>query len=154
MFTKDDKLSYEQTYDPETEIEHFTTYDESGRLKLTWFVVKGKLTSFWEPPDSPQQLGDRFSEPEGEGNTSNFECHNDLHCDVSHVHYEYLDGDKHTPLSGEWRDAEGNLKLAAYFEYDVDSYHNWTTRRVFLWNPEVGNRILSETDARVITYWK
>jgi hypothetical protein len=60
----------------------------------------------------------------------------------------------HTPLSAEWRDAEGNLKLATYFEYDLDAYHNWTTRKVWVWNPNLGVRTLSQTDARIITYWK
>jgi hypothetical protein len=153
-YAKDGTLSSEQTYDPETGTDHFTTYDEFGKLKLTWTVVQGKVTSFWEPSDSPTQFGDGFIEPKGEGNVDNFDCHNDLRCDISRVHYEYLDGDKHTPLSAEWRDAEGTLQLAAYFEYEVDSYHNWTTRRVWAWNPAIAKRTLFETDSRVITYWK
>lgn len=154
-YTKDNTLSYEQTYDPETEIEHFTTYDELGEVKLTWTVAKGKMISFWEPGNSsPRNFGERFTEPEGESNEDDYDCHSDLHCDLSHVHYEYLHGDKHTPLSAEWRDVEGNLKQAMYFEYEVDSYHNWTTRRVWVWNPDLGQRTLSETDARVIRYWR
>ena len=154
-YTKDNKVSYEQTYDPETELQHFTNYDELGKVNLTWTVAKGKMISFWEPGDSsPNNFGEHFTEPEGAGNVDDYACHSDLHCDLSHVHYEYLDGDKHTPLSAEWRDAEGNLKSAAYFEYEVDVYHNWTTRKVWVWSPDLGLRTLSETDARVISYWK
>jgi len=93
-------------------------------------------------------------EPEGEGSYDNYSCHSDLSCDVSHVHYEYLDGDKHTPRNAEWRDSEGNLMLAAYFEYEVDAFRNWTYRRVSVWNPELGEQTLYETDFRAITYWK
>ena len=154
-YAKDNTLSYEQTYDPETEIERFTTYDEFGKVKLTWTTAKGKMISFWEPGDaSPRNFGEHFTEPEGAGNIADYACHSDLNCELSHVHYEYLDGDKHTPVSAEWRDAEGNLKLAAYFEYNVDAYHNWTTRRVWVWNPDLSQRTLSQTDARAITYWK
>ena len=148
------QVRWEQIFDPESKTDRFTTFDEFGKAKLSWTVVRGKLTSFWEPADSPAQFGDNFIEPEGEGSFDHFACHNDLSCDVSHVHYAYLDGDKHTPLSAEWRDQEGDLKLAAYFEYEVDSHHNWTTRRVWVWNPELGDRTLSETDTRVIAYWK
>jgi len=148
------QLSWEHIDDPEAKTEHFTTFDEFGLVKLTWTFAHGKLTSFWEPPDSPKQFGDNFTEEEGEGSYENFACHSDLRCDISRVHYEYLDGDRHTPKSAEWRDAEGTLKSAAYFDYEVDSYHNWTTRRVWVWSPELGERTLLETDFRVISYWK
>lgn len=153
-YARDGQLSWEQTYDPETEAEHFTSYDEFGKVKLTWTFVKGKI-SFWEASDlPPTEFGAHLTEAVGEGNVDDYACHNDLRCDVSRVHYEYLDGDKHTPISAEWRDAEGNLQLAAYFDYEVDSYHNWTSRRVWVWNPELGQRTPFESDSRVITYWK
>jgi hypothetical protein len=153
-YGKDGELSYEQTFDPETKVDHFTTFDQLGKVKLTWTVTRGKLTSFWEPNDSPSQFGDKFTEPEGDGSIDDFSCHNDLSCDVSHVHYEYLGGDKRTPQSVEWRDSEGNLKFGAYFEYEVDGFRNWTYRRVWVWNPDLGERSLYETDFRFITYWE
>jgi hypothetical protein len=154
VYDKSGELSYEQTFDPAGEVDHFTTFDESGKTNLTWTVVHGKLTSFWERADSPSQFGDSFTEPEGKGNEDNFSCHSDLSCDVSHVHYEYLDGNKHMPQSAEWRDSEGNLKLAAYFEYEVDAHRNWIYRRIWVWNPDLGERTLFETDFRAIAYWK
>jgi len=155
VYQKNGELSYEQIFDPETQTDHFTTFDEFGKVKLTWTVVHGKLASFWELPNSKTaQFGENFTEPAGEGSYDNYSCHSDLQCDVSHVHYEYLDGDKHTPLSAEWRDSEGDLKLAAYFDYQLDSLHNWTRRRVWVWNPDLGQRTLSEIDTRAIAYWK
>lgn len=153
-YDKNGQVTWEQIFDPETKIDRFTSYDELSKMKLTWTVVHGRLMSFWETADSHTQFGENFIEPQGGGTFDNYACRSDLSCEVSHVHYEYLDGDKRTPLSAEWRDAEGNLKLAAYFDYELDSYHNWTTRRVWVWNPELGQRALSETDARMITYWK
>lgn len=153
VYGKNGELSDEQTFDPETEVDHFTTFDEFGKVKLTWTVAHGKLTSFWEPHDSPSQFGDNFTEPKGDGSFEIHSCHNDLSCDLSRVHYEYLDGDKHTPRSAEWRDSEGNLKLAAYFDYEMDLFRNWTYRQVWVWDPSLGERSLYETDFRAITYW-
>jgi hypothetical protein len=153
VYGKNGLLSYEQRYDPETQIDHFTTFDELGNVKLTSTLIHGKLTSFWEAHESASQFGEGFMEPIGDGSFDNYSCH-DLGCDVSHVHYEYLNGDKHTPQSSEWRDSEGNLKLAAYFEYEVDAFRNWTYRRVWVWNPDLRGRALYETDFRAISYWK
>ena len=152
-YGKNGELSDEQTFDPETQVDHFTTFDEFGKVKLTWTISHGKLISFWEAPDSPSQYGEGFTISEGDTSFENYSCHADLSCDVSRIHYEYLDGNKHTPRSAEWRDSEGNLKLAAYFDYEVDSFRNWTYRQVWVWDPSLGERSLYETDFRVITYW-
>lgn len=152
-YDKNHQLSMQQTFDPETKVEHFTTFDESGKIQLTWTVSGGKLTSFWEPADSPSQYGDNFTEKVEEGTYENYACHNDLKCDVSRIHYEYQNHDKHTPISAEWRDADGNLQFAAYFQYQLDSYGNWTQRQVWVWNPSLGDSTLFETDFRAITYW-
>lgn len=153
VYGKNGELSDEQTFDPETQVDHFTTFDEFGRVKLTWTISHGNLISFWEDHDSPSPNGAGFTILEGDGSFEDYSCHNDLSCDVSRVRYEYLDGDKHTPRSAEWRDSEGNLKLAAYFDYEVDSFRNWTYRQVWVWDTSLGERSLYETDFRIITYW-
>src|SRR5258708_23340703 len=114
-YGRNGELSYEQVFDPETQVDHFTTFDEFGKVKLTWTVVRGKLASFWEFRDSPSQFGDEFTEPAGDDSFDKYSCHGDLSCDVSHVHYEYLGGDKHTPRSAEWRGSEGKFKITGYF---------------------------------------
>lgn len=154
VYGSNGELSYEQTYDPETETDHFTSFDELGRVKVTWTYVQDKLASYWQEPDSPSQFGDNFSEPRGENDVENYSCHADLKCDLSRVHYEYLDEGKRNPKSAVWRDEEGNLRLAAYFEYEVDSHRNWTLRQVWVWDPSLGQRTLFETDLRTITYWE
>jgi hypothetical protein len=124
-------------------------------VKVTYMLSHDKLVSFWEPSDSPaRQFGDNFNEDVGDNTVENYACHSDLQCEVSRVHYEYLNRNKHNPISAEWRDEDGNLKVAAYFEYQVDSYRNWTSRRVWVWNPELGTRTLYEEDSRAITYWE
>ncbi len=153
-YGKNDELSWQQTFDPEAKIEHLTSFDESGVVNLAWTVDHGKLNLFWEPRDSPpRQAWDNFTERQDENNYDNYACHPDLKCDVSHVHYEFLNGDDRLPVSVEWRDADGQLEVASYFDYDLDSFQNWTRRRVWVWNPSLAVRTLSETDFRAITYW-
>lgn len=154
-YQKNGNLSYQQFFDPETKTDRFTSLDEFGKTKLTWTIVDGKLTNFWELSDATTaQMGEDFTEPAGDGSFDHYSCHSDLHCAVSHIHYEYLSGDKHTPLSAEWRDSDGNLRFAAYFDYRLDSFHNWTRRRVWVWSPDLGQKAPSERDTRAITYWQ
>jgi hypothetical protein len=150
---EDGQLNYQQTLDPETKVERFTSFDQFARAQLTWTVVAGKLVSFWEAPDSPSQWGDNFTETEGNGDPENFACHSDGNCDVSRVHYEYLDPKGRNPVSAEWRDSDGNLRFAVYYDYEIDSFRNWTYRRVWVWSRDLGKRSLYETDSRQITYW-
>jgi hypothetical protein len=61
---------------------------------------------------------------------------------------------KRNPISAEWRDSEGNLLFAAYYNYEMDSFRNWTYRQVWVWTPDLGDRALYETDFRGIAYWQ
>jgi hypothetical protein len=125
-------------------------------VKLTWTVVAGRLASFWEAldSDSPSWFGDNFTKTEDNGDAENYACHNDGRCEVSRIHYEYLDREKRNPLSAEWRDSEGSLCFAVYYDYEIDSFRNWTHRRVWVLSPDLGERTLYETDARKISYWR
>lgn len=152
VWDRNGQLSYQQTFEPKTQVEQFTTYNQFGQVKLTWTVIAGKLVSFWQVPDSPPQFGDSFSEHSESGDVENYACRNNGECDVSRVHYEYLDPKKRNPLSAEWRDSNGNLRFAVYYDYDVDSLRNWTYRRVWVWSTDLGKRSLYEIDSREITY--
>jgi len=154
VWGEDGQLSYRQTFDPETKVDHFDTFDQFGRVKLTWTVVAGELTSFWVSPGSSSQYGDGFVETKDNGDRENYDCHDDGKCDVSRVHYEYLDPKGRNPQSAEWRDSEGNLQFAVYYDYEFDPFRNWTHRRVWVWSSALGKRALYETDSRKITYWQ
>lgn len=160
VWGKNNELDWQQTSDPETGMEHFTTYDEAGAVKLTWTFKAGKVLSFWErqePDQKPgqQQFGEGFVEDAGNGNRDNYRCHPDGSCDRSRVHYEYFDpGKMRNPTSIEWRDESGKLLYAAYYEYEIDSAGNWTHRRIFVSPSDQGDRALYEEDARTIAYWQ
>ena len=151
---KDGELDWQQTYDPETQVERFTSFDQLGKVNLAWTVFRGNLISFWEPSDSRMQRGDNFNEHVGDDDVDNYACQNDGRCQVSHIHYEYLDAEKHILRSAEWRGSDGQLGFATYYKYQIDSSGNWTYREVWVWTPELGEQTLSETDLRAIKYWQ
>jgi len=61
---------------------------------------------------------------------------------------------KRNPTSAEWRDAEGRLLYAAYYEYELDAFQNWTHRKVSVWSSDNPERTPYEDDTRTITYWQ
>jgi hypothetical protein len=141
-----------QMVDPINDVTQFTSFDDSGGVKLTFTFLGDKLAFFWERPDSSGQVGDNFVAGEN-GTFDNYECHNDNSCTRARVHYVYLDSKDRNPKSVERRDASGTLLEAVYYEYEMDSHRNWTERRVWVWSAKLSERKLYETDSRSISYW-
>jgi hypothetical protein len=152
---KNDKLllHYVQTYDPKTQVERFTSFNEYGSPRLSWTVIGGILSSYWQLPSEKPQYGDGFTEDAGLGTQRTYNCHSDSTCDVALVHYAYVDETRRNPRSVAWRDAVGNLILAAYYEYQFDPFGNWTQRKIWVWSAELGERQLYESDSRSLSYW-
>ena len=151
---EDGELSshFRHTFDPKTKSEQFASFDSFGNTKLTWSVLGGKLVSFWELPDLPRQYGGGFSEESGNDNFETYACWGGA-CELSRVHYVYLDEKRRNPQSVEWRDESGNLRYAAYYEYQIDAQRNWTQRKIWVWSASLGEASLYETDSRAISYW-
>ena len=147
------RLHFRQTFDPKTKVEQFTSFDESGSVKLTWTLTGGQLSSFWESSGSQSEFGDGFSEDIGNDTFRTYQCHSDQTCEHSFVHYVYLDANRRNPKSVEWRDESGELLYAAYYDYELDSHRNWTHRTIRVWSKSLGEQKLYETDSRVISYW-
>ncbi len=45
-------LHVRQTFDPKTNVEHFTSFNQFGSVDLAWTIIAGKLSSFWQPQDA------------------------------------------------------------------------------------------------------
>ena len=148
------ELTFLQTLDAETGVENYRNFNQSGQVTLHWTVAGGKLISFSELPFPASQYADNFTEGVGDATLENYACGHDGKCELSRIHYDYLDPDLRNPQSAEWRDSEGNLRFAAYYEYEIDTFRNWTYRRVWVWTPALGERKLYETDSRTIVYWQ
>jgi hypothetical protein len=146
-------LHVSHTVDPKTKIENFTSFNEFGSVKLTWTMINGRLGSYWQLPSPTGQYGDGFTEGLETDTPETYNCHSDNTCEFSRVHFDYPDKTRRNPRSVEWRDAFGNLKLAAYYSYQFDAFGNWTHREIWVWSPELGQRQLYETDRRSLTYW-
>jgi hypothetical protein len=144
---------FRQVYDPATKTEQFTSFDGTGGANLTWTVASGKLNSFWELRDEPSQWGDNFSEDVGGDTFENYACHKDGTCELSRIHYTYPESNHRSPLSAEWRDEKGDLRFAAYYDYEFDANRNWTHRNIWVWDSGLGERKLYEVDSRSISYW-
>lgn len=149
----DGTLQWRQTYDVAAKTDEITVNDKTGAPVLTRSFQKGGVASFWEASDEANRFGQRFTSAHGDGNVDVYECHRGAACKVSRVHYEYAAGNQN-PVSAEWRDASGNLQWAAYYEYEFDSFHNWTHRKVWVVSPEQKDRVLYEEASRRITYWQ
>ncbi|MGA7245859.1 MAG: hypothetical protein WBX19_21935 [Terracidiphilus sp.] len=149
----DGELSYHETYNPETDEQNFTRYDESGNAVLTFKFAHNQVISFWEASDETPQFGQGFTSDVGENDRDTFQCTSTSQCVRSRVHFEYAGPGKLNPTTAEWRDASGNLTLGAYCKYEFDEFQNWTKRTVQVWSPDLRQRTLYETDTRTITYW-
>jgi hypothetical protein len=151
---KDGQINWLQTFDAKTKVERWTSFNEFGDVNVTWAVGDGKLISFWKSPGSPPHYGDNFTEDAENDTWDNYDCHDERKCELFHIHREYLDPKRRNPQSAEWRDSDGNLRYAAYYEYEIDAFRNWTHRKVWVWTPALGERTLLETDSRTISYWQ
>ena len=146
------QMQWRQLYDPETDSDIITTFDDAGMIKLSLVAVQGGVTSFWAR-SSEKQFGDSIAYFRDGGNAESMHCHANGNCDRFLIHYEYLDPPHRNPSSAEWRDTSGNLPYAAYYEYEIDQNRNWTHRRVWVKGPDQPERTLYEEDTRVIVYW-
>ena len=151
---KDQQLVHRTTYDPATDEQRTTEYDDSGHVVQTWTYAHGQVTSFWEPFDGARPFGVSFSDFNDKTNVRAWSCHGNGICQASQVHYQFADSAKKNPTSAEWRDSNGNLIYGAYYAYAFDQNGNWTHREISVWNAELGTRTPYETDDRLITYWE
>ncbi|HEV2577667.1 MAG TPA: hypothetical protein VGU25_10690 [Acidobacteriaceae bacterium] len=147
-------LEARQTWNAETKVETFTTFDEAGAVKLAWTIKDKKIVEFRENSPSPNQYGDSWFDPDDPNNQSKTVCQSDGKCEHFVIHYEYLDSARWNATSVEWRDSAGKVLYGAYYEYEMDAHGNWTHRKVFVTGPEQAERKLYEEDARTVVYWE
>jgi hypothetical protein len=145
------RLHFAQIYNPQTDISTFTSFNENGSANVT-FTTKGtKVLSYWQQTDEKNVFGSSFwRDPVGRTLVTH-NCNPDGTCDEITSHF--FDEARHQVSRVEWHDPAQVLRLAFDYEYESDSFGNWTKRTVWVWSPELGERKLSETDNRTITYW-
>jgi hypothetical protein len=145
-------LHFVDTYDPETDLWRFTSFNEDGSAKVTIATQKSKLLSYWQQQTAEEKVfGSGFFLDRVGKEKQSFSCHPDGSCDRMTSYFP----DEASPHVSrvEWRDSAGGLRLSFDYEYQLDRFGNWTKRTVKVWSPELGEPKLCETDYRTLTYW-
>lgn len=145
------QLHFGQSYNPQTDISTFTSFNENGSTKVT-FTTKGtKVLSYWQQTNEEHVYGSSFWRDRVGKTIVTHSCNPDETCDeiTSYFHDETTNQVSRV----EWHDPAQVLRLAFDYEYQLDAFGNWTKRTVWVWSPELGERKLCETDYRTIAYW-
>jgi hypothetical protein len=148
-----DELSYHtlDTYDPKTDVWTWANYAEDGSVKVAIETQNGKVHFYRQNVNDPNVFG-RYFFLDPNGNTQHsFRGNEDgTYNDVTTF---YADEKLHNPERLEWRDGTGTLRLKVEYEYELDGQTNWTTRRTWVWTPDLGGKTLYKVDMRRLTYW-
>jgi len=145
-------LHSHETYDPETDLQHYEEYDDSGAVVVAFTHQHNQTASYWSASEGPNRgtvILDKLDD--GASRTTRCEkgdvCHGRTRLPV------FLDKDKHNPTVVEIRADDGKLLGRVRYEYQMDEQENWTARKVWLQEGEQAAPTLYETDSRTITYW-
>jgi hypothetical protein len=145
------RLHVLQTYDPDRDVTDFLSFNEDGTVKLSFRTQGTKVLAFWEAPGAGHTLGSDFwLSPVGNVQTA-YSCHQDGSCD--RIVTTYLDDAHENARRIERYNSSGALQVAVDYEYQLDSFGNWTRRSVFIWSQTLGERKSYETDLRTLQYW-
>jgi hypothetical protein len=126
-----------------------TELNEQGKVLWSISMQDGKLLSAWHDPDC-HCAGSLGWDKHYEGGTSyGFQEDGALEEIISKHpgRYGNIENDE------EERYRDGILMEKLTFEYQRDSYGNWTERTVSAWDPETNSVVPIEADTRVITYY-
>ena len=144
-------LHFLEINEPKSDTCTFSNFNEDGSIKVAYTTVGTKLISYRQETAEENVFGDQFIMDPTDKTQEAYRCHGDGRCD--HAISYFIDESRHQVRRNELHDANGVLKYAADFEYEFDSYGNWTKRTVWVWSEELGERKLFTTDYRTFTYW-
>jgi hypothetical protein len=140
-------LHFTQSYDPETDVQTFTNYNDDGTVRLTFTAKEERVVSYWQQPSDKHELGSTVCFKTG------CESHN-LNGSPFRTVTMLKDGDTRNPRRIELRDDRDQPQMTANYEYEFDGHGNWTKRSVWVCTRESGERQLVEIDSRTLNYWK
>jgi len=145
------QLHFVQTFNPQTDISTFTSFNENGSAKVT-FTTKGtRVLSYWQQTNEKNVFGSVFWRDRVGRALVTHNCNPDGTCDE--IASYFPDETTNRVSRAEWHDPAEILRLAFDYEYEFDSLGNWTKRTVWVWSPELGERKLAEVDFQTLTYW-
>jgi hypothetical protein len=140
-----------ETYDPKSDVWTWTNYGEDGSVRLAVETQNGKVNYYRQSVNDPNLWGHIFL-LDRIGNTQHsFRGRADGTYD--NVTTTFSDEKSHSPERLEWRDGTETLRLRVEYEYEFDGHRNWTTRRMWVWTPDLEEKKLYKVDRRRLTYW-
>jgi hypothetical protein len=139
-------LHFTQSFDPETDVQTFTNFNEDGTARLTFTAKENKITNYWQQPSAKREFGSGVCFKTG--------CESrNPDGSVFRTVTAYADDRRRNPRI-ELRDGAEQVQMPADYEYELDERGNWTKRSVWVWTRESGQRKLHEIDSRTLAYWK
>ena len=144
-------LHSHESYDPDSDFQRYEEYDQSGAVVVTFTHRNNRIDSYWSARQDPN-AGTVLIKNLDNGDSVSTICNGGGVCSDRTRHAMYLDKARHNPAMTEIR-SDGQALCRAYYEYQLDDYQNWTSRKVWLQEGAQGERNLYETDSRTITYW-
>jgi hypothetical protein len=146
-------LHSHETYDPDSDLQQYEEYNESGDVTTSFTYRHDRVESYWSALQDANG-GTSMIRTLDNGDTLTWSCHNQERTCVGRTrHNVYLDAARNNPSETEILSDDGKQLFRAYYEYQMDEHENWTRRKIWVQSGEQGERTLYKTDLRTITYW-
>ena len=141
------------TYNPRTgHMESFTSLNRDGSMRLLFRVNDNTVLSYWQQPGDKHTYGSGICFADNDGTEDNCREYN-WNGTYTLTHYQFTDKTKRNPVQVILYGTDHHVVLEADYEYELDSFGNWTKRTVWVQTGESGERQLLEKDARTLTYY-
>jgi hypothetical protein len=145
------QLHFVETNEPKTEYWTFANLNADGSVKVSVKTLGNSVLFYQQNTAEANVFGSGFyMDPENKKQVS-YRCNPDSTCDQ--IASECRDEECRLATRVEWRDAVGTSKLLIEYEYELDSYGNWTKRVAWVSSANLPQRTLAETDYRELQYW-
>jgi hypothetical protein len=145
------QLHFVETNEPKTEYWTFANLNEDGSVKASVKTLGNSVLFYQQDMTEANVFGSGFyMDPENKKQVS-YRCHPDSTCDQ--IASDCQDEECRLVTHVEWRDATGTSKLLIEYEYELDSWGNWTKRVAWVSGAGLPERTLAETDYRELQYW-
>ncbi len=133
-------------------MESLTSLNRDGTVRLMFTANDKTVLSYWQQPGDKPTYGSGMCFDEDSSTVR--DCR-DYNWDGTYTttHYEFTDKSKRNPLKVVLYDTDHQPVVEADYEYQMDSFGNWTERTVWVWTKESGERKLLEKDTRTLTYY-
>ena len=145
------QLHFIETFDPKTDYWTFANLNADGSVLVSVKTLGTSALFYQQNTPEANVFGSGFYMDPADKKQVSYRCHPDSTCDQ--ITSDCRDEECRLPARVEWRDTNGNSKLLIEYDYELDSYGNWTKRVAWVSGGGLPERTLAETDYRELRYW-